>query len=190
MNWIKGEASGPKLLFMQEGNKAGVGEHKTVVDYIGPSLSLGEDVTQAKSLKANRKAACFQGQTHGHEGFLVKRADAKAMLAHDSSGTLSKVLRPFLIANDLVGRKQSEPQRYVIDFRGLSVLEAEEYPLLFARVKNKVLPTRKAAAEKESTRNKQALASNPKAKVNVHHANFLKKSVATFIWSRGHDRGA
>lgn len=174
VNWIKGEAPGPKQIFIQEGNKAGVGEYKAIVDFIGPSLSLGEDVTQAKSLKANRKAACFQGQTHGHKGFLVKRSDAKAMLAHDPNKTLSKVLHPYLIANELVGRKQSEPQRYVIDFRGLSVIEAEDYPALFAQVKSKVLPSRKAAAEKETIRNKLALAKDPNAKVNIHHANFLK----------------
>jgi len=42
-------------------------------------------------------------------------------------------------------------------------------------VKSKVLPSRKAAAEKESARNKITLAKNPDAKVNIHHANFLKQ---------------
>jgi hypothetical protein len=37
-----------------------------------------------------------------------------------------------------------------------------------------VLPDRKAAAEEEEERNKAALDANPNARVNVHHANFLK----------------
>lgn len=41
-------------------------------------------------------------------------------------------------------------------------------------MQNTVLPDRKEAAEKERERNKEALADNPKAKVNQHHANFLK----------------
>lgn len=45
----------------------------------------------------------------------------------------------------------------------------------FAHVKKNVLPTREVAAEKEEERNKEALASNPSAHTNQHHANFLKK---------------
>ena len=38
-----------------------------------------------------------------------------------------------------------------------------------------VLPDRKAAAEEEAARNKEALDDNPKARVNWHHKNFLRK---------------
>jgi hypothetical protein len=173
VNWIKGEAPGPKQLFFQDGNKPGVGEHKATVNYIGPSLSLGEDVTQASSLKANRKAPCFQGQTHGHKAFLLSASDAKSMLAGDKTGSLAKVLFPFLIANELVGKKKPKPNRYVIDFSGMSLLEAEAFTALFKPVRGKVLPAREAAAKKEADRNKAALEKNPSAKVNKHHANFL-----------------
>jgi hypothetical protein len=174
VNWIKGEAPGPKQLFFQEGNKPGVGEHKSVVDYIGPSLSVGEDVTQAHSLQANRNAACFQGQTHGHKGFLVNAIDARSMLTTDKTGKLAEVLHPFLIANELVGSKQPKAKRYVIDFQGKSLLDAEAFPKLFAQVRSKVLPTREAAAAIEAKRNKLTLSKNPEAKTNKHHGNFLK----------------
>lgn len=173
VNWIKGEAPGPKQLFFQDGNKPGVGEHKATVNYIGPSLSLGEDVTQASSLKANRKAPCFQGQTHGHKAFLLSATDAKSMLAGDKTGTMAKVLFPFLIANELVGKKKPKPNRYVIDFSGMSLFEAEAFTALFKPVKSKVLPAREAAAKKEEDRNKAALEKDPTAKVNKHHSNFL-----------------
>lgn len=110
VNWIKGKSPGMKRLFFQDGNKAGVGERVTTISHIGPSLSLGVDVTQARSLKANRAAYCFQGQTHGHKAFLIGAAEAKAMLSKDKRDRLATVLRPYLIANELVGRRQPKPQ--------------------------------------------------------------------------------
>jgi hypothetical protein len=173
VNWIKGESLGPKQIFFQEGNQPGIGEHKATVEYIGPSLSLGEDVTQAHSLEANRAAKCFQGQTHGHKGFLLKAADAKSTLENDKTGKLVNVLHPYLIANELIGKRQPSPQRYVIDFHGLTLLDAEQYGPLFARVKKYVLPARESAAQKEAIRNEKTLAKDPDASVNRHHANFL-----------------
>jgi hypothetical protein len=174
VDWVKGDAPGMKRLFFQDGNKAGVGERVTEVSRIGPSLSLGVDVTQARSLKVNRKASCYQGQTHGHKAFLMNAAEAKAMLWKDKTGQLAKVLHPFLIANELVGKRQPKPQRYVIDFRGLSLLEAEEFSEIFGRIKKNVLPAREKAAKKEAERNQQILKKDPKATVNRHHENFLK----------------
>lgn len=174
VNWIKGDSLGPKNLFFQDGDKAGVGERVVKLDFIGPSLSAGEDVTQAKSLKANRKAACYQGQTHGHKAFLLKAADARSMLSLDQTGQLAKVLHPYLITNDLIGQKDPKPRRYVIDFQGLSLLDAEQFPNLLDIIKKKVLPAREVAALREANRNKEILKTNPDAKVNRHHAHFLE----------------
>jgi len=85
------------------------------------------------------------------------------------------VLHPFLIFEDLIGEKDAKPTRYVIDFQEKTVIEAQEYPELFERVKTLVLPLRKEAAEEEEKRNKAALQGNPEAKTNKHHANFLKR---------------
>lgn len=174
VDWIKGDAPGMKRLFFQDGNKAGIGQRVTVVPHIGPSLSLGVDVTQARSLKANREAACYQGQTHGHKAFLINAPEAKAMLWKEKTGRLAKVLHPYLIANELIGKRQPKPQRYVIDFQGRSLLEAKEFPEVFDRIEKNVLPARVKAAKKESIRNKLVLEKDPKATVNRHHENFLK----------------
>jgi hypothetical protein len=85
------------------------------------------------------------------------------------------VLFPYLIANELVGRKDSLPQRYVIDFQPRSLLEAQTFTALFDHVKQTVMPTRVVAANEEEKRNKEALQENSKAKVNHHHENFLKR---------------
>ncbi len=174
VNWIKGQASGPKQLFFQDGNKAGVGERKEVVDYIGPALSTGEDVTKAKALKANKMAPCFQGQTHGHAAFLLKAEDAKGLLSNNKNAEMAKVLHPFLIANEVVGLKTPKPRRYVIDFAGLGLLDAEHFPELLNRVKAKALPARQAAEKKEAARNNALRNIHPDKKGNMHHAGFLR----------------
>ena len=173
VNWIKGASEGSKQLFFQEGNKPGIGEHREVVEFIGPSLSLGEDVTQARALKANKAAKCFQGQTHGHKGFLLKRIDAQALLSAEKTKYLKQVLHPYLIANDIIAKKQPKPSRYVIDFDDMPLLKAQAYAPLYDRVAKKVLATREAAAEKEKQRNKAIREQDEKARGNDHHSGFL-----------------
>lgn len=119
------------------------------------------------------KGGCYQGQTHGRMGFLLPTADASGLLAKKPA--YADVLRPFLVFEDLVARKDAKPRRYVIDFQGKDVMEAQKYPELFARVKAQVLPLRQKAAAREEARNKAALEANPDARTNKHHANFLKR---------------
>lgn len=174
VNWIKGEAKGEKRLFTQDGNKSGVDERVATLPIIGPALSFGFDVTAAKTIRANAARGCHQGQTHGHKGFLMKASAAQLALAQDKTGKLATVLRPFMIANDLIGKRKPAPGRYVIDFQGMDVIGAQTFKVPYSQVENAVLPARQKAAEKEKERNQGALAKNPKAKVNRHHANFLR----------------
>ena len=117
--------------------------------------------------------ACFQGQTHGHEGFLLTPEQASKLIRRDPANR--DVLFPFLTADDLLSTIPSGPTRYVIDFHPRDVLSAAKYKEPFEIVRTSVLPDREVAAEEESRRNKEILASNPNAKVNRHHANFLKQ---------------
>ena len=175
VNWTKGPDSGPKRLFIQEGNRGAAAERMEEVPFIGPALSFNVDVTKAKTLKANSRWGCFQGQTHGHKSFLMKADAAKQAIAHDNTGTLSRVLRPYLIADELIGKRDPSPGRYVIDFQGLDVLEAQDFRAAYEQVELGVLPKRKAAADAEAKRNNAALAKNPKARINRHHAAFLRR---------------
>jgi hypothetical protein len=174
VNWIKGEDSEPKRLFIQVGNRGRAEEKAELLDRIGASLSFGHDVTTAKPIKANQLAGCYQGQTHGHKGFLLNADAAKVAIAGDNTGKLKTVLRPYIIANELIGKKNSMPSRYVIDFQGLDVMEAEAFPMPFKRLQQTVLVARQKAATTEEKRNSASLAKNSKAKVNKHHANFLR----------------
>lgn len=172
-NWIKGDAPGPKRLYIQEGNIISSGWRFADLDRIPSSLSFALDVTKARPLITNTRGGCHQGQTHGHEGFLVAKETAEALL--NKKPAYSAVLKPFMISDDLMGEEGGKPSRYVIDFTGLELLEAREFPELFSQVEKSVLPDRIKAAKKETERNKELLDDNPKAKVNRHHEGFLKR---------------
>jgi hypothetical protein len=172
VNWIKGADKSQKRLYIQDGNDVEAGWRHSDFDTIGSALSFEFDVTKAKRLEINATdGGCYQGQTHGHAGFLVPANEAKLLIQKDRK--YADVLFPFLIANNLIGGKSPKPTRYVIDFQGLELLDAEGFPALLSRVKSKVLPKRKAAAAQEEARNADALAKNPKSKINHHHKNFL-----------------
>ncbi|MCG7509030.1 DNA methyltransferase [Mesorhizobium retamae] len=183
VNWIKGEESGLKRLYLQEGNRIDEGWRHADLDRIPSSLSFSQDVTKAAAIEANAAGHCYQGQTPGHKAFLVEANAARELLKQKPE--YGKVLKPYLIGDDLVGEINSKPTRYIIDFNGLSILKAKSYPDLFQRVENHVLPDREEAVEDEEKRNALVLKAKPKAKVNHHHANFLK-----YWWRMSYARDA
>ena len=137
-------------------------------------MSVNIDVSQAKVLNVNRKSkTAYQGQTHGHASFLLPKKEAENLISKKPS--LKEVLKPFLIAQNFIAGKNALPKRYVIDFSGKTLIQAQKYKPLYKIIEKGVLPKRKEEADKEEMRNKKALRSNPKAKVNKHHHNFLKK---------------
>ena len=174
VNWIKGEQDDHKRLYIQQGYDPSDGWRYKDLDKIGPSLSFDIDVTAAQTITVNAaKGGCYQGQTHGHEGFLLSTDEALEEI--DSDHKNAEVLFPYLIANELIGRKDSLPTRYVIDFQPRSLLEAQTYKSLFTRIKSNVLPDREKAAKKEEQRNQGAIDANPNASINRHHQNFLNR---------------
>lgn len=115
VNWKKGAESGKKRLYLQQGNDPAKGWSYEDLETINSSLSFGKDVSSAKTINANSESGgCFQGQTHGHDGFLLEIDEAKSLIAADKK--YKDVLFPFLIGNELTGKKDSLPERYVIDF--------------------------------------------------------------------------
>jgi len=183
VNWIKGAETGPKKLFKQIGDLRGSPWEIVELPRIGPSLSFEIDVSTARPIDANASStACFQGQTHGHEGFLIGADEARQLI--EQNPNLQDCLQPFLITDDLIGTRDGLPSRYVIDFYPRVLLQAREYGEIFGRVEELVLPDRKKAAEEEEVRNKEARKDNAQAKVNRHHANFLKK-----WWQLSYPRG-
>ena len=172
-NWIKGRSPGPHRLYTQRGDNVDSPWEQYDQPEINSALSLVVDVSTAIRLNTNiRAAACHQGQTHGHEGFLLSTADAKQMLKAEPRCT--EVLFPFLTADEMIANAKSTPDRCVIDFQGHDVISASSFKLAYDHVREFVLPTRQKAAEKEAERNAPILKADPAAKVNHHHTNFLK----------------
>lgn len=147
VNWKKGDFSGKKSLwFYDEKNNP----EKHVVDYINSSLSLNTDVTRAYALNCNKTPKrVFQGQTHGHEGFLIEKKQAIALLAKNPE--YAEVLKPFLIGDELLSNIKSQPDRFVIDFTGKDIVEVSKYKHLLKQIEDKVLPSIREKAELEKT---------------------------------------
>jgi type I restriction-modification system DNA methylase subunit len=174
VNWVKGDHPGKKKLYTQLGDRRDSPWEVVELDKIGSSLSASLDVTMAIPLRANSESdTSLQGVTHGHKGFLLSLDQAATVLS--KSPKHADVLFPYFIMDDLVEDKPPRPSRYVIDFHPRDVIASGKYPILFNRVKEKVLKKREEALEKEKKRNEEAKKDDPKSKVNRHHQNFLKK---------------
>lgn len=174
VNWIKGLLRGRKKLFLQLGDSAESPWKVAELDHINASLSFELDVATAKELRVNSlNKAYFQGQTHGHAAFLLTPDEARCEIRRDSKS--ATVLHPYLIGEELVNTYPVSPQRFVIDFFGIDVATASTYKRLFSRLEQRVLPDRERAANTESQRNALATSENPRARVNKHHSNFLRR---------------
>ncbi len=177
-NWIKQIPESPALgmprLTFQHGDDAESPWETFMVPVINAALSLGEDVTGAKRLSTNMTSqSCYQGQTHGHAGFLIDIDEAQNLIQKHSRSV--DVVFPFLTADELIGSVGGQPSRFVLDFGTRDVFAAKSHAKAFAMIQSAVLPTRQMAAKEEEERNRTVLEANPKAHVNHHHANFLKR---------------
>jgi N-6 DNA Methylase len=172
VNWAKNGSWRDKKLSLQLGNDPQGPVQTWMLERINSSLSVKLDVTAAVRLRTNiQSKGCFQGQTHGHEGFLLSADDAGEMVRDDPRN--GEVLFPFLTADEMLAGLS--PERWVIDFQPRNIIESSSYKLPYQSVKAWVLPTREKEANEEQERNRKTLEKNSRAKVNKHHANFLKK---------------
>ncbi|MEG5174007.1 DNA methyltransferase [Microcoleus sp. B3-D7] len=153
-NWIKGEQPGKKKLFTQVGDDKDSPWEIAELDTINSALSTKIDVTQAKKLLINANSeACYQGQTHGHEGFLLTQEQARAM---SRDPLTQSVIHPYLIGGqpqqktDLLGHPQSLPSRYVIDLNHCQdTFSVMKHGKAFKHIQRYVFPAIQANAEKE-----------------------------------------
>lgn len=176
VNWIKGNKVGnfKKKLAIQRGDKKDGPWEEKELTHIPSSLSLSFDVTGARRLEINKNSqACYQGQTQGHEGFLITKDKRDDLIKVEPEA--NEIIFPFLIADELIGSDDSQPSRYLIDFQPRDIYSAQKYKNTLKIIEEKVLPTRKESYEKEKERNAVALAQNPIAKINRHHEGFFKR---------------
>jgi len=174
VDWKRGSEGGKKKLYTQLGDNLDSPWDIFELEDINSSLSARVDVAGSKRLLTNgRSGFTYQGQTHGHKGFLVTNKEAQELLQQKPE--VRDVLFPYLTAEDMIGKKRSMPSRHVIDFHPKDIFDAQKYPVVFDRIRELVLPARQDAAEAEERRNKEALDDNPNGRINHHHRNFLNK---------------
>lgn len=174
VNWIKDEDKNEKLLVFQKGDNLDSPFEYYHPDNINSSLSLSIDLTSAMALAINKKSErCYQGQTHGHEGFLIEKDEAEKLLIKNPK--FKDVCFPYLTGDEMIGKKDSKPTRYVIDFRKHDIFSATKYAEVFNIIKEIVYPDKEKKAKDEEEKNNKTLEANPKAKVNHHHKNFFKQ---------------
>ena len=168
VNWMKGDYNGQKYIYTLDDDNLEIHQVKEINSH----LSLSLDVSIANVIKANKSPKkVFQGQTHGHEGFLLSAADGNKLLKSDNRS--SAVLHPYLTGDELLSTQESQPKRYVIDFSFMDLLGASKHKDLYQRIEFMVLPTRKEKADEQKKENETALKNSPKSKVNKHHINFF-----------------
>jgi hypothetical protein len=133
--WKKGNYGSEKELYIEERKEL----HRYVVNEINSSLNLTVDLSIVKELQSNKKPKkVFQGQTHGHEGFLLSKVEGIKLLKQHPE--YKEVLKPFLIGEELVGNYSSQPERFVIDFTFYDQIGASKFSKLYERLKKTVLP--------------------------------------------------
>jgi N-6 DNA Methylase len=168
--WKKGRFTQNKELFIENKKKQLV---KHVVKNINSSLRFGNDVSQAGVLKCNKQPKkVFQGQVPGSDGYLIDKAAGLKLIKQNQ--TNEKIIKPHLIADELLGNVNSQPTRFMIDFTGKDILEASTYKQAFKILQKKVLPKREIDAEFQEQANADILKTDRKANVNKHHISFLK----------------
>lgn len=145
VSWIKGKYNNEKILYTTD-KKKDLQRH--TMPTINSSLSLNIDVTAAKILECNKEPKkVYQGQTQGHEGFLLTKEKGITLVKNNPE--YKEVLKPFLVGEELVGNKNSQPGRFVIDFTFKDLISASTYKEPFAILQKTVLPFIELKAKEE-----------------------------------------
>ena len=130
---------GRRLSVVDDGNASISAEER---GYINADLSVGVAAFAAATLKANQNM-CFMGVKLAGDGFRLTATERDELV---SAGADLKLLPSLLAGNDITRRPQN---RYVIDAFGYTELKLKtEQPVLYQRLFNTVLPSRKELKRK------------------------------------------
>lgn len=151
VNWVKGDHKGKKQLVFQHGDNTSAPFEYHDVDIINSALSLNVDVSLAHDLNENISSSiCYQGQTHGHKGFLMS-------VNEENISTPNSNIHPYLIGEDLLGNIKGQPRRLIIDLNHIDdAFELKNEKVLNQILRDNVFPDveEKALKEREKTNKK------------------------------------
>jgi len=116
---------------------------------INSAISDQTDVAGAIVLKCNiEPPSIYNGQFPRHHGFVLEPTEAGKLIAKDPANR--EVVHPFLIGAEML--VHGAPQRWVIDFQKMNLLEARRYEAPFRHVEQTVLPHISGMAGTERTK--------------------------------------
>jgi hypothetical protein len=101
--------------------------------------SAAQQIPQPYKLKANEKLS-YIGSIPLGAGFLLTPGEAGQLIEHAIEN--KEILKPYISGDDVLSNQDMRPSRWVIDFGGRSLEEAQAYPDLLAIVEEKVKPER------------------------------------------------
>lgn len=96
-------------------------------------------IEEYEPIPAN-KGLSFQGPIPAGSFYLTSE-EAEALLAREEAD-YSKVVRPYLIGDDITEEPRQQPRRWIIDFGYLPLEKAVEYPAALQLVRERVKPER------------------------------------------------
>ena len=169
VNWVKSKDESilpkNKNLWLEIKNPDKSVTELTLVECLNINSSLSKEVSlsEAHSLECNKTPKLsYQGQTVGHDAFVIDERKRFELISKDSSSRL--VIFPYL--NGQVLLTDIKTRDFVIDFQDMAIEEASKFKEVFAYVKKTVLPDREKKAESGKT---------SEGKRRSHHVGFLKK---------------
>lgn len=114
--------------------------------HINSSLSDQTDVSVASVLLCNTEPPCvYNGQFPRHKGFVLTPEVAADLISCDSKNR--DVVHPYLIGAEML--THGAPQRWVVDFQKMNLLDAKTYAAPYRHVERTVLPHVEELAAKE-----------------------------------------
>ncbi|MGC1405602.1 MAG: hypothetical protein WA938_02560 [Candidatus Dormiibacterota bacterium] len=107
MNWVKDPQVPPSEYVLDDRRVSG----------ITTSLREGDESPSPEALPANAGRA-FQGPIPVGEGFVLTPDEAREILA-DGRAPYERVIRPYLIGDDIANEPHQRPSRWIIDFASM-----------------------------------------------------------------------
>ncbi len=147
--WFKTEPTAAMKKAWRKAGKNAAKEYELgfrEVAVLSSTLSDQTDVSSAVRLLCNYEPQrSFAGQFPRHHGFVLSPDEASDLLKADPKNR--EVVFPFFIGEELV--TSGIPERWVIDFQQMTILEARAYAKPFARIESLVLPHIEEYADRE-----------------------------------------
>jgi hypothetical protein len=135
------------------------------------------------------RARSFQGPIPAGMGFIISEIEAKSLIA-DPSADYSRVVRPYLMGDDVANDPRQEPTRWIIDFGVMPLEEAAGWPLALEILRGRVQPERSANRDR-GFRERWWLFGRPRPEMRAALAGLSRYVVANrvgkrlfFIWAQ------